>query len=190
MRRLMFTIFAVAVSGCAALNPNIKPVTASSTFSQLGATVLSPNEAGWYLVQSSAAGIVFGRAYTEPGHTAIAGTTVFRVDGFGSDEQFLGYIAEQRAQNDDKTRFKILENENTRVIFKTAPCTRYTTVSEDHRDRGVASAQFEYLKIIGYVCRHPANGNVAFQMEVSHRSGDKEFPPELRRVAEHWFEGI
>ena len=190
MCRVMFAIVAIAVSGCASLNPNLKLVPASSTFSQLGATVLSPNEAGWSVVQSSATGMAFGRAYTEQGHTAIANTTVFRVDGFGSDDDFLGYIAEQRVKNDDKTRFKILENKSARVTFKTAPCIRYTSLSEDHRHQGVESANFDYLKTTGYVCRHPANGNVAFQMEVSHRSGSKEFPPELISVGEHWFDDI
>jgi hypothetical protein len=96
----------------------------------------------------------------------------------------------EREKNDDKTRFKILETRNEHVSFKGSSCLKYRALSEDHKSKGINSADFDYLKTFGYICRHPLNRGIAFQMEISHRGKEKTFPETLLSVGEEFFNNI
>ena len=189
--RIFVSFFAiVTLSACMATAQSRPLIAPKTVYTQIGATVNSPGEAGWSLVQINNFGVAFGRQYSALNETAIANTVIFKADGLENDKDFLNYIATQREKQDDKKRFKILNITNEQVSFKGAACLKYSGLSEDHKNKGIDSADFQYLKTAGYVCRHPANKTIAFQMEISHRSQGKVFPPELIAVGEEFFNNI
>ena len=190
MRIIVSFFVLVTVSACMATAPSRPLIAPKSIYSQIGATVSSPSEAGWSLVQVNNFGVAFGRQYGTVNETAIANTVIFKVDGFENDKDFLNYIASQREKQDDKKRFKIVSITNEQVSFKGAACLKYNGLSEDHKNKGIDSTDFQYLKTAGYVCRHPANKALAFQMEISHRSQEKTFPQELISVGEEFFNNV
>jgi len=190
VKKLAATFVIAYLSGCVATAPTRPSLAAKTTYQQLGATVYSPNEQGWFLMQSNGRDVAFARQYGSKDDSAVANTTVFRVVGFESDRAFLDYIASEREKLDDKTRFKILNVSNEQVTFKGASCLKYRGVSEDHKNNGIASTDFQYLKTSGYICRHPANKAAAFQMEISHRSNDSAFPDALLSIGQEFFDNI
>ncbi len=190
MRNIVILIIVAALGSCMASTPNRPTIALKTPYNQIGATVYSPIESGWSLAQLNNYGIAFGKQYSMPQDTAIANTVIFKVEGFESDSEFLNHIAEQREKQDDKKRFKILNVNNEQVSFKNTSCLKYKGLSEDHKNSGVNSSDFQYLKTAGYVCRHPSNKVIAFQMEISHRSNEKDFPEELLLVGEAFFSNI
>lgn len=190
MRSIITLVALALLSGCMATAPN-KPVVAPKThYSQIGAEVYSPNEAGWLLAQYNTRGVAFGKQYDSTQNTAVANTIIFMVHGFENDSDFLTHIAEQREVKDEKSRFKILIINNEQVRFKNTSCLKYKTISEDHKNSGINSENFQYLKIFGYICRHPSKKSIAFQMEISHRSSEKDFPESLLSIGEEFFSNI
>jgi hypothetical protein len=190
MKSVVILIIATALCGCIAstqIRPELSPKT---SYNLLGATVYSPSTPGWSSGPSNIYGVSFGKQYGTPLDTAVANTTIFKVEGFDSDSDFLMHIAEQRERQDDKNRFKILRINNEQVTYKETSCLKYNNVSEDHHNSGIDSKDFQYLKTKGYVCRHPFNIDIAFQMEISHRSNEKEFPEELLTVGKEFFSNI
>ncbi len=190
MRNLAILAAALLLTACMATTPSRQEIAASTQFEMLGATVQSPNQAGWSVLQSTQSGLAFARSYEEDGATTVANTSLFVVDGQDDDADFLRYIATQRRANDDSNRFKIIKVNNDIVKYKNTACLKYSSVSEDHANSGITSVKFQYFKTIGYICRHPANKVIAFQMEVSHRSGSIDVPNELQVVAASFFNGI
>ena len=88
------------------------------------------------------------------------------------------------------SRFRILNIDNEYVTYKSTACLNYKWLSEDHKDFGIDSDRFQYLKLMGYICRHPDNPEIAFQMDVSFRGGDQLMPSEVRKLGEDFFEEI
>jgi hypothetical protein len=76
------------------------------------------------------------------------------------------------------------------VSFKGLSCLKFKNISEDHKNTGITSTDFQYLKGAGYICRHPYNKSIAFQMEISYRSNEKNFPEELISVGKEFFTNI
>lgn len=188
----MRSIVAIFIFGycCIATAANGIEIAPKSAYKQVGAIVYSPNEADWSLVQANEFGIAFGKQYGAVGETAIANTIVFKVDGFENDKDFLDFIASQREKQDNKKRFKVLSAHNEQLTFKGASCFKYRFLSEDHKNNGIDSPDFQYLKTMGYVCRHPSNKAIAFQMEISHRATEKSFPDSLLAVGEEFFNSV
>jgi len=190
MRNIIILVIVTALGGCVASMPNRQTLVPKTSYSQIGATLYSPDEPGWVLAQSNDFGLAFFKRYGSSQNSAVAVTSIFKVEGFESDSAFLTHIAEQKHKGDDKTRFKILNVNNKLVSFKNTSCLKYRTLTEDHKNKGINSSDFQYLKLAGYICRHPANKDTAFRMEISHRSSEKDFPKRLLAVGEDFFSNI
>jgi hypothetical protein len=170
--------------------PDSAPIAAKTVYSHNGATVLSPNESDWYLIAQEDIGVMFGRMYGSPEKTGIIFSQIVKYESIESDTDFLNHVAEQMVELDDKERFKILDITNEQVTFKNTACLKYKWLSEDHKNSGIDSKDFQYYKIAGYFCRHPANKNFALRMEVSHRSNEEKFPEELLLLGEEYFSDL
>jgi hypothetical protein len=170
-----------------------EPVSTTSpadAYNQFGAVVYIPSGPGWTLMNWDETRIVFAQQYGSPQDSAIANTIIFMVEGFEDDTDFLNYIAEQREQQEDDNRYRNLSISHEHVLFKETSCLKYDALLEDHKDSGVDSKDFQYLKTAGYICRHPNNKAVAFQMEISHRSSVKAWPDGLLSIGEGFFNNI
>jgi hypothetical protein len=170
--------------------PGATPLEANTPHDVTGATVKSPNESNWYLVPSKYYGVNFGRKYGQGDETVIASTTIHKFEGLASDRDFLNHVAEQRLAQSDDSRSRVLRAENEFVTFKNSACFNYEWLSRDHGDTGIDSNTFQYFSAIGYICRHPYNSVIAFQMEVSYRGNNDAFPEDMRAVSREFFEDI
>lgn len=190
MRKIIISIIIISLSGCLATTPKRQVIAPKTAYTQIGAIVYSPDESGWAVAKSNKYETAFGKYYDSSSDTTITHTVIFRVAGIDKDTDFLNYIIEQRIKNDENNRYKLLNIKNEKVSFKNTACLKYRLLSEDHQSSGINSNNFLYFYNIGYVCRHPYNKELAFQMEMSHRSDKKKYPTELKSVGEHFFDNI
>jgi hypothetical protein len=191
---ILIAVFAgMAIGGCITAAPKGGFLPPRSVYRQIGAVVVSPNEPGWSLAQSGGYGTAFIRRYGAAGgaagETAVADTLLFKADGFKKDEDFLAFFEKQRAKQDDNRKFRVVSITNRRVKFKDTACLKYEGLFEDRVDE-LGSAPSGFVKTLGYICRHPAKKNAAFQMELSHRSEERELPPALLSTGEQFFEAV
>jgi hypothetical protein len=187
MRYLKIVFIFCILTGCVSTLPD---AGISQSYQHVGATVLSPNEAGWYLLKLSDPSVVFVKKYPDKTETAIANTYLFWVGELDSDEAFFERIIESRNTIEHKSRFKQLTVDYQSLTFKNRPCVKYSGIAEDHGDKGLDSTEFQYFKNIGYICRTNLNRTTALLMEVSHRSDSKDIPSSLRNTAFEFFENI
>jgi len=186
MKQLFTLSLIVFISGCAGF-PFMKTTIAPNGVYKLEqATLFSPDEIGWSLLQHKIHSVVFARDYGSNGESAILNAMMYKVGAFKTSKKFLQYIVKQRSKQNDGKRFKVLNNQNKFVNFKGLPCIKYSTLSEDHKNKGIASTDFEYFKTSGYICRYPLE-YIAFQMEVSYRSKGKNIPKTLIKTSEDFF---
>lgn len=175
--------FVFLCTGCAYLPLRHSSLTPQTQLKIEQATFLSPNEADWFLMSSDMHTLIFSKKVSDPSYTQIISVLnypVVRDDRtvISPAKEFLKFISEKREANDDKARFKILSNKLDYVTYRKLPCLKYETVSEDHQDKGIKSADFLYYKTNGYICRYPLE-YLALQIEASERSHSNEFSPKL-----------
>ena len=191
MKSTIILVITITISGCIGTDP-IRPALApNSPYNQIGATVYSPNETGWFLSRASnKRSIVFGRKDGTPANSIILNTLTFKVKNIKKDSDFLNHIEKAMRNNNIKTRFKTIAINSKQVSFKDTACLKYQGLSEDHKSSGINSDTFLYFKTSGYICRHTFNKSIAFRMEVSHRSKSKGFSEGLLQTSEAFFSTI
>ena len=172
------------LSGCVIPAFHSTGLTPNSPYKIEQATFLSPSEPNWYLVQNDIHSLVFGEKFDDKKQTAIISASMYPVGNHKTARAFLEFIVSERTKEDDKARFKVLNEKNEYVTYNELPCLKYQTVSEDHKDQVL-----QYFKTSGYICRYPLE-YIAFQVEVSHRSLSREFPADLLKTAEEFFQNI
>jgi hypothetical protein len=173
----------VALSACTS---QFEPIAPSTGYSQIGATVKSPNEPGWALGYARPNGIALGKK-SASGPSTIILTNVSQLTGSGSNEQFFDRVLAIRSQDNNPARFAITSEKNTPVSFKNAACIKTELTALDRKASATAP---HYLKNTGYICRHPANMNVAFLMELSVRSTEKTLSQSDLAVAHAFFADV
>ena len=194
MIRVGVLIIVLILSGCMAATKGTKldriPLIPTSVFNPLGATVYSPNEKGWFLIKSNAVSTIFSRKYGSPLNTAVAATILYKVDGNLNDNEFITYSKKKLNELGDENNIKIINTNSDVVTHKGTTCLRYNSLSEDHRVIDVLPDKFLYLKVVGYVCRHPFSRNLALRMELSNRSIKTSFEKGLMEIAESFNKNI
>lgn len=173
--------------GCTSMLPK---AGISKLYQHIGASVISPNEPDWYLMQHSQYGVAFGKKYPDRSESAIANTQIFGVGEFESDEAFFEYIKQGRSEVQNKDRYKQIEAVHEVSPLNENACLKYHGVSEDHGNSGIDSTDFQYFKNFGYICRTKIDPKVAIIMEVSHRSDSKDIPAQLKAMATQFFNSI
>lgn len=179
----------VVMSGCALFRPSLKSIEPKSIYNVEKAIIQSPSEPNWYLMQNDRHILVLSKKLDDKTQSVVLSALMYPVSPARNSRTFLEFIAGQRLKQDDKTRFKVISVKNEYVTFKELPCLKYQTLSEDHRDKGIESSEFDYFKTSGYVCRYPLEG-MAFQFEISYRSRTKEIPADLLKTGEEFFRNI
>jgi len=187
--RKLFLLYAVFACGCSSLPFFDSSVGPKSQYSLEQATLLSPNEPSWYLMQNEIHSLVFSKKFTDKAQSTVISAAMYPAGAHKTSRAFLEFVADQRVKQDDKARFKVLSVNNEYVTFKELPCLKYQSLSEDHKDKGISSSDFEYFQTSGYICRYPLE-YIAFQFEISHRSKEKEIPANLLKIAQDFFQNI
>ena len=175
--------------GCAGMPFSTTSIEPKTVYKIEQVTMISPDEANWALMQNQIHSLVLAKKFDDNSQTTLITAMMYPAGAHKTSRAFLEFVISERNKNDNKNRFKNLDVKNKFVTFKNLPCIKYQTLAEDHKDKGIASADFEYFKNEGYVCRYPLE-YIAFQFEISHRSKDKLMPAEISRAGQIFFENI
>jgi hypothetical protein len=189
LQSLLALVLVLTCTGCASKTFAQSVIPPKTVYKLEQATLTSPNQSDWHLVQHELHALALGKKPEDRNQTTVLSAMMYPAKAANTSRSFLQSIADERAKNDDKKRFKVLNVKNEFVTFKDLPCLKYQTLSEDHQDKGIDSDDFEYFKTSGYVCRYPLE-YIAFQLEISHRSKEKEIPPELLKIGEEFFQDV
>lgn len=187
--KYLVILFAIGLSACAS-KPNFPQAGIGQTYEILGATISSPNEPNWYLMQHDQMGIFFGKEMTSKTDSLIANAWVFGVGGHEDDDSFFDYVIAERERNDDKTRFVDRGVKNNRATLNGSACIKYDTIAEDHASKSKSSQPFQYFSTMGYICRHPGNKSVVIQLEVSYRSDLQNVPDGITLMSDQFFNSL
>lgn len=186
MKILLVMVF---LAGCASRPLGKTDLKPHSEFKIEQATLFSPEEKNWFLFRQDLHHLILAKRPGEDNQTAILAAMMYPAGLHKSSRDFLKFIVDQRLKQNDKNRFKVLSVNNDYVTFKDLPCVKFQTISEDHKDAGINSKDFDYYETQGYICRYPLE-YVAMQVDVSYRSKTKGIPADVMKTAEDFFEGV
>lgn len=194
----------VVFCGCAKTTLDKGTIPPKSIYNRAGVTILSPNELGWTVVQSSESSIVFEKSENEA--ITIASTRTYAIEGFvkhdnnpfipeavdnvqikrrAQDEDFLTFLEEKKEE--EFGPLKMLSIHFNHVLFKGVRCLEYDGEFLDER---VSGSEFQYFAVKGYICRHSETDDLALEMEFSHRSKSRGFPEHMLVVGQAFLENI
>ncbi len=189
MKNIIYFFFAMSFAGCSSFPFLISGIEPKTSYKIEQVSFLSPNEPDWVLLENQIHSLILAKKLKDKSQSVLLSAMMYPVGKHKTSRDFLEFVVNERTRNDDKKRFKILSSTHEYVTFKELPCVKYQTLSEDHKDNGIASADFEYFKTKGYVCRYPLE-YIGFQFEVSQRSQSKQIPDEFIKVGEEFFQNI
>ena len=163
MNRLI--IFALVTVSCASavLTQERSLIRPASIYRQVGVTVVSPNQSGWVLLQSSKSETVFEKRVE--GEIINANVKTIKTRIFDNDKDLMTSLETLKKEelsklNRDSIHFNY-------VRFKSSPCVQYDRV---FTVGGAPAPNFEYFNLKGYLCRHPESKDLVVQMEFSNHS--------------------
>jgi hypothetical protein len=206
MKNTMVLFLAVLVFsiGCGKTVQNEKTISPKSIYDKAGVTILSPNEPGWTVAQSSESSVVFEKSENEA--ITIASTRTYPVEGFVRDdnkpsipEVVDNVQPKRRAQDEDLFTFlekkkekefgqlRMLSIHFKHVQFKGVTCLEYDGEFLDER---VPESEFQYFAVKGYIFRHSETDDLVLEVEVSCRAKSRGFPEHMLAVGEAFFENI
>ncbi len=185
----VFGFLGCSLLGCVHLPFSTESVKPKTVYKIEQATLISPDEPDWELMQNEIHSLILAKKFNDRSQSAVIVALMYPAGVHKTSLAFLEYVVSERNKNDDKNRFRNLSAKNEFLIFKNVPCLKYQTLAEDHKDKGIDSSDFEYFKTEGYICRYPLE-YIAFQIEVSHRSQQKQIPPEISKIGKEFFQNI
>lgn len=189
MKIIFCGLIGIFFLGCADMPFSTASIEPKTVYKIEQVTMTSPDEPNWALMQNERLSLILAKKFGDSSQSALISAMMYPAGTHKTSRAFLEFIIGERKKNDDKNRFKNLNVKNEFVTFKGLPCINYQTLAEDHKDKGLASSDFEYLKTEGYICRYPLE-DTAFQFDVSHRSKEKQIPADILNTAQEFFQNI
>ena len=167
---------AVSAQEQASINPK-------SLYHLGGVTVVSPNQPGWVLLQSSESLIAFQKRVEDEVVNASVKTIKTKV--FDNDKDLLTSLEALKQQELSKLKRDSVHFNYVR--FKGSPCVQYDGV---FKLDGTSAPKFEYFNFKGYLCRHPESKDLVVQIEFSNHSNLRGFSENLFSLRDDFFEKI
>ncbi|WP_296428574.1 hypothetical protein [Yoonia sp.] len=183
---ILFVLLAMGLLSCGAVPSEI---TSRTGFNVIGATVISPNEPGWFAITSNPGAVALGKFGGLQGESRIVSVSIIQVDGTLSDASFLADAKSAKTVNDNPARLKDFRASSQEVTFKRARCIRFEARAQNATAR-VATAGAVYENNVGYTCRHPLRRDVAVDFTFSSRSASNALSTAERNLAESFFDSI
>ena len=172
MNHLKVIALVTVVCANAVLAQEQSSINPASIYHQVGVTVVSPNQPGWVLLQSSKSETVFEKRVE--GEIVNANVKTIKTKIFDNDKDLMTSLEALKKEelsklNRDSIHFNY-------VRFKGSPCVQYDGIFNVD---GTSAPKFEYFNIKGYLCRHPESKDLVVQMEFSNHSNVRGFSENL-----------
>lgn len=171
---ITFIVTGLILVGCGPKKPNFQEVdTPSKPLVQKGFSITPLNESDWYIIGRSPYQIALAKQGESVDETRAIQGTVFKINNFPSNEEFVRFVKRGQAQDTDISnpdRFKITTHDVVLREHKGEPCAYSHTITEDHGAVKRSNTKgFMTLEIFALVCRHPENRNAAISVHYSER---------------------
>jgi hypothetical protein len=89
---------------------------------------------------------------------------------FKSKDEFVSFVKEGREKNYETKRFNITKDEISYFDGRKDHCVSYHTIAVDREAvKRTRNKENMILEMIGYICRHPQNKNIAIDFDYSQR---------------------
>lgn len=176
-------IVLVAVFSATATAQLQSAINPASVYSQAGVTVVSPNQPGWVLLQSSKSETVFEKRVKDEILTASVKTIKTKL--FDSEKDLL--ISLETLKEEELSKLKRDSVHFNRTRFKGSPCLQYDGIFKPAEP---SVPKFEYFNFKGYLCRHPETKDLVVQIEFSNHSNLRGFSENLLSLRDEFFEKI
>ena len=142
--------------------------------------MVTPNQPGWFLLQSSKSLIAFQKR--AEGEVLNASVKTIRTKVFANDEDLLASL--EALKVDELSKLKKDSVHFNYVRFKASPCVQYDGIFT-----GDASAPtLKYFNFKGYLCRHSDSKDLVVQIEFSDHSNRRAFSKTLVDMSDEFFE--
>lgn len=180
MKQLMVVIaIAIFYSAVSAQAP-IKPAT---KYEQNGITVMSPDSAGWRLLNTDRS----ETAFEKRGDSDILNASVKSIQTklFDTDKDRL--VAWEALKQEEFSKFKQDHLHFNYTKFKGSSCLLYDAIFPLEK---TSSNAFAYFNVRGYLCPLSTTKDSAVQIEFSNHSNTRGFTEDLSSLAEEFFEKL
>lgn len=157
--------------------PSIKP---ASIYHLDGVTVVTPNQPGWVLLQSSKSLVAFQKRAV--GEVLNASVKNIRTKVFANDEDLL--VSLEALKDQELSKLKRDSVHFNYVRFKASPCVQYDGIFTGDK----SASDFKYFNFKGYMCRHPESKDLVVQIEFSSHSNRRGFSENLVGLSNEFFE--
>jgi hypothetical protein len=183
MKLLIVIVLAAVVFANAVLAQKQSSIKPASIYHQGGVTVVSPNQPGWVLLQSSKSETVFEKRGEDEIVTANVKTIKTKI--FDNDKELM--ISLETLKKEELSKLKRDSIHFNYVRFKGSRCVQYDGV---FKVDGASAPKFEYFNLKGYLCGHPETRGLVVQIEFSNYSNLRAFSENLFSLSEEFFEKI
>lgn len=176
---ILIAVFCVGVVSAQEKQSSINP---ASVYIQDAVTVVSPNQAGWMLLQSNKLETVFEKRAKDEVLTANVKTIKTKI--FDNEQDLLTSL-EAMKKEELLSKYKRDSLHFNYVKFKETRCVQYDGV---FNFKEVTTPKFEYFNFKGYLCRHPENKDLVIQIEFANYSNLRAFSEDLSSLSNEFFE--
>jgi hypothetical protein len=157
-------------------------INPASVYNLDAVTVVSPNQAGWTLLQSNKSETVFEKRAKDEILTASVKSIKTKI--FDNEQDLLKSL-EAMKNEELQSKYKQDSLHFNYVRFKAMRCVQYDGI---FNFKEVTTPKFEYFNFKGYLCRHPENKDLVIQIEFSNHSNLRGFSEDLFSLSADFFE--
>jgi hypothetical protein len=182
MNRLIVIVLTTVVCASALFAQEPPSINPASVYHLGGVTVVTPNQPGWVLLQSSKSLIAFQKR--AEGEVLKASVKTIRTKIFANDEELL--VSLEALKVKELSKLKKDSVHFNYVRFKASPCVQYDGIFTG----GASAPNFKYFNFKGYLCRHPESKDLVVQIELSNHSNRRAFSQNLVDLGDEFFEKV
>ncbi|MGZ5437104.1 MAG: hypothetical protein ACXWID_17145 [Pyrinomonadaceae bacterium] len=180
MNRLIVIVLTTVAFANALLAQEQASINPASIYHLGGVTVVTPNQPGWVLLQSSKSLIAFQKRVE--GEVLNASLKTIRTKTFANDEDLL--VSLEALKVEELSKLKKDSVHFNYVRFKASPCVQYDGIFTGD----TSAPNFKYFNFKGYLCPHPESKDLVVQIEFSNHSNRRAFSANLSDLSNEFFE--
>lgn len=188
MTRIILIMLCCCIASCVTVAPVVNPNTEISLY---GVSSLPPQNGDWVLLTATGYQMNLAKSGDTKNESLVANVNIFQLPELGTDEAFLNYIIQGRADEPTIGRFEIQKNTETLSTLNGSVCVKYHSISKDKNAQiqGGDTAVM-LLENRGYNCKHPKNSTVGVNIEYSLRHFPETSYLSFEKSANEFFSNI